>query len=202
MECERSIQPMADTTLAPDSPAQSRRRPPIALRSFQPGDETAFRVLNEQWIAKYFRIEDKDRETLNDPVGKILDPGGHLYFALIGGKHVGTCALIAMEPEIYEVARTSSGAYEVAGKIAPGVYEVAKMAVEESHRGAGIGRAILEYTINEAARMGAYRLYLETNRSLTNAIHLYESVGFRHLDPCRVQRSPYARANVFMELLL
>ena len=44
------------------------------------------------------------------------------------------------------------------------------------------------------------RLYLETNRKLALAIRLYESVGFRHLPPERVVPSPYARANVYMEL--
>ncbi|HEX4284986.1 MAG TPA: GNAT family N-acetyltransferase [Terracidiphilus sp.] len=153
----------------------------IVLRPFQPGDETAFRTLNEQWIAKYFRIEDKDRETLGDPAGKILAQGGHVYFALIDGEKVGTCALIAM---------------------GFGVYEVAKMAVEESFRGSGIGRAILEYAIERAAGSGAQRLYLETNDRLANAIRLYEGVGFRHLPPEQVKPSPYARANVFMEKFL
>lgn len=174
----------------------------IVLRAFQAGDENAFRSLNEQWIAKYFRIEDKDRETLNDPVGKILDHGGQIFFAQIGDKPVGTCALIAIEPEVYEVAHLPHGVYEVVGKMAPAAYEVAKMAVEECYRGSGIGRAVLEYTIAEAARLGARRLYLETNSSLANAIHLYEAVGFRHLDPARVKPSPYARANVFMEMFL
>ena len=179
-------------TLAPDAPtALTCGGHNIVLRAFQPGDQLAFRALNEQWIAKYFRIEDKDRETLNDPMGKILEPGGHIFLACLGEKPVGTCALIAMEPIVYEIAR-----------IIPGVYEVAKMAVDETHRGAGIGRAILEYAISEAARLGAHRLYLETNSNLTNAIHLYESVGFRHLDPARIKPSPYSRANVFMEKFL
>jgi putative acetyltransferase len=153
----------------------------LLLRAFQPGDEAAFRDLNEQWIAKFFRVEDKDRETLNDPVGKILNYGGQIFLALIGEQRIATCALIALEP---------------------GAYEVAKMAVEESYRGAGIGRALLEYTIAQAVRLGAHRLYLETNKRLINAIHLYEAVGFRHLDPKRVKPSPYARANVFMEKFL
>jgi len=194
---------MADTAFVPSASAPlPSGRQDILLRSFQPGDEKAFRALNEQWIAKFFRIEDKDRETLGDPVGKILNNGGHIFMACDAERPVGTCALIALEPEIFEIARMPDGVYEVAGKRAPGVYEVAKMAVEESHRGAGIGRAVLEYAIAEAARLGAHRLYLETNDRLVNAIHLYESVGFRHLDPRRVKPSPYARANVFMEMLL
>jgi putative acetyltransferase len=150
----------------------------IELRRFQPGDEAAFRSLNEQWIAKYFTIEEHDREVLSDPAGKILGRGGHIFLALAGTFRIGTCALLAIEP---------------------GVFEVAKMAVDEHYRGAGIGRALLEYTIIEARKLGAHRLYLETNNSLANAIHLYESVGFEHLAPERVTPSPYARANVFME---
>ena len=153
----------------------------IEIRPLQPGEEDAFRILNEQWIAKYFRIEEKDREVLCDPVGKILEQGGHIFLAVAGSARIGTCALLAMEP---------------------GIFELAKMAVDEKYRGAGIGRSLLEYVMVEARRLGAHRLYLETNNSLSNAIHLYESVGFRHLAPERVEPSPYARANVFMEKLL
>jgi hypothetical protein len=49
--------------------------------------------------------------------------------------------------------------------------------------------------------LGAESLYLETNDRLADAIHLYESLGFRHLPPERIVPSPYARANVYMELL-
>ena len=155
--------------------------PGLQLRPFRPGDDTAFRVLNEQWIAKYFRIEDKDRETLCDPVGKILSHGGHIFLAEVDGRAVGTCALVAVRP---------------------GEFEVAKMAVDEQRRGAGIGRALLEYTIAQARELSARRLYLETNNTLKSAIHLYETAGFRHLPPDRITPSPYLRANVFMEMLL
>lgn len=87
-------------------------------------------------------------------------------------------------------------------RLSPASYEVAKMAVEESYRGAGMGRAVLEHTVAEAAKLCARRLYLDINDRLANAIHLYEAVGFRHLDPSRVKPSPYNRANVFMEMIL
>ena len=153
----------------------------LQLRPFRPGDETAFRILNEQWIAKYFRMEEKDRETLCDPVGKILKHGGHIFLGELEGKAVATCALVAMKA---------------------GEYEVAKMAVDEQYRGAGIGRALLKYTIARAGEIGAHRLYLETNNTLASAIHLYEVCGFSHLPPERVTPSPYQRANVFMEMVL
>ena len=37
---------------------------------------------------------------------------------------------------------------------------------------------------------------------LENAVHLYESIGFRHVPPESLPAMPYTRANVFMELPL
>ena len=177
------IGPMSNTTIEANAAVFRLHRAglEIQIRPFLPGDEDAFRVLNEQWIAKYFRIEGKDREVLCDPVSKILNHGGHIFLAVDGDIRIATCALLATEP---------------------GVFEVAKMAVEERYRGSGVGRALLEYTILEAIKYGARKLYLETNNRLTNAIHLYESMGFQHLDVACVKPSPYARANVFMEKIL
>jgi putative acetyltransferase len=172
---------MTNPTLEPSGFRLRRAGCDIELRRFEPADAAAFRLLNEQWIAKYFVLEKKDDEVLRDPVGRILDCGGYIFMAATGARPIGTCALLAIEP---------------------GAYEVAKMAVDEHFRGEGIGRALLEYTVVEARKLGARRLYLETNNTLLNAIHLYEAVGFSHLPPERITPSTYARANVFMEKLL
>lgn len=48
----------------------------ILIRPLEIGEDgTAFRVLNEEWISRYFRLEAKDRETLGDPEGTILGKG-------------------------------------------------------------------------------------------------------------------------------
>ena len=154
---------------------------PVEIRPFEPGDEKAFRDLNEAWIAHHFVVEEKDWEVLNDPAGQILRPGGALLMAFQDGVAIGTCALLAMED---------------------GEFEVAKMTVAEKCRGQGIGKKLLTHVIDHARAMGARRLYLETNRKLTNAIHVYESLGFRHLPPEQVHPSPYARANVYMEMFI
>lgn len=154
---------------------------PVQFRPFEPGDETVFRELNEAWIARYFVVEEKDREVLNDPVTHILNAGGALLMAVQDGVTIGTCALLAMDE---------------------GSFEVAKMTVAEQYRGLGIGKRLLARAIEYARELGAKRLYLETNSQLQNAIHVYESLGFRHLPPDRVHPSPYARANVYMELVL
>ncbi len=150
----------------------------LIIREFKPGDETAFRRLNEEWIVRYFALETKDDEMLADPQRTILDRGGRILFAIRGDEVVGCCALLA------------AGLRE---------FEVAKMAVTESYRAAGIGRRLLAETIAVARIAGATRLYLETNHKLAPAIRLYESLGFRHIPPERIVPSPYERADVYME---
>ena len=81
-------------------------------------------------------------------------------------------------------------------------YEVAKMAVDESRRNLGIGKTMLGHVVDAARALGARKLTLETNSNLMNAIHVYESLGFEHIDPSLVEPSPYKRANVFMERVL
>ena len=154
--------------------------PEIAFRLFQHGDAEAFRELNEAWIARYFRLEEQDHIQLGEPEN-ILRHGGQIVMAAAGEERIGCCALISVRQ---------------------GVFEVAKMAVSERYRGHGIGRKLLEYTIAQAKVLGAHTLELASNTKLANAIHLYESVGFRHLPSERVEPSPYARANVFMEMHL
>lgn len=150
----------------------------ITIREFQPGDEGAFRRLNEEWIVRYFVLEPKDEEALSDPRRKILDLGGKIFFAVAGSEIVGCCAL--MTPE-------------------PGEFEVAKMAVNERWQRAGIARKLLTQVIAAAREMGAPRLFLETNHAMTPAIRLYESLGFQHLAHVP---SAYARSDVSMELRL
>jgi GNAT superfamily N-acetyltransferase len=154
----------------------------IEIRSLAPDDDaTAFRTLNEEWITEYFTLEAKDRELLNDPVGSILLKGGHIFMAYAAAEAVGCVALIPMQD---------------------GVYELSKMAVSPHLRGRGIGRRLLQHAITQARRTGAKSLFLGSNTRLKNAVHLYESVGFRHVKPESHSPMPYSRADVFMEMPL
>ena len=108
---------------------------------FEPRHADAWRLLNEAWISRHFAIEPKDREVLDDPVGKILDKGGKIFMAEQDGETIGCVALIAM---------------------ADGGFEVAKMTVTEAARGTGLGRALMQTCIDEAKAAGGHRLYLET----------------------------------------
>jgi putative acetyltransferase len=153
---------------------------PLHCRTFRPGDEEPFRRLNEDWISRYFAIEPEDAAILADPHRHILSPGGQICVAERDGLVIGCCALVAMSP---------------------GEYELAKMTVSEAARGRGVGRQLLEFAIEEARRTGARRIYLESNKRAAAAVHLYEELGFRHLPEPR-HSSKYARADVFMELPL
>ena len=160
----------------PTSAAQIEIR---ALRADE--DATAFRTLNEEWITRYFVLEQKDIETLGDPQTTILNKGGHIFMVFADGEPVGCVALIPMQH---------------------GVYELSKMAVAPSMRGLGIGRRLLEYTVAQARSLGAKSLFLGSSTKLKNAVHLYESIGFRHVDPASLPDMHYSRADVFMEFPL
>jgi putative acetyltransferase len=156
--------------------------PEVTIRPFQTGeDATAFKTLNEEWITRYFTLEQMDRENLGDPQGKILRKGGFIFMAYLGDRAIGCVALVP---------------------IGGGVYELSKMAVSPELRGLGIGRKLLEHAVTQAKRIGAKSLFLGSNSRLENAVHLYESIGFRHVPPESLPDVPYARANVFMELPL
>jgi N-acetylglutamate synthase-like GNAT family acetyltransferase len=150
----------------------------VIVREFQPADANAFFELNREWIQRHFWLEPADLEVLWQPQTAILDQGGRILIAERNGVCVGCCALIAM---------------------GPGEYELAKMAVTPTERRHGIGRRLMARAIALAESIGATRLYLESNATLPGAIALYESMGFRHLPKERIEPSHYARADVFME---
>ena len=161
-----------------DARAQ-RKAAPIRLRDFRPGDQPVFRQLNEEWIAHYFTLEPADLKALDHPEEYILQPGGCILLAETDDHVVGTCALIRM-PE--------------------GSYELAKMAVSPRVQGQGVGLLLGEAAIQRVRDLGGQRVYLESNSKLAPALALYRKLGFRDL--AQPNPSPYARADVQMELLL
>src|SRR4029077_20352848 len=59
--------------------------------------------------------------------------------------------------------------------------EIKRMWVAESTRGLGIGRRILGELEHRASAAGVKAVRLETNKSLTEAISLYRSAGYREV---------------------
>ena len=148
----------------------------IAIVPFRPDLAPAFCDLNRAWIERFFRLEESDLKVLRDPETAIVKRGGTILFAMDGERAVGTVADI---------------------RVSDTTFELAKMAVDPGWQGRGIGERLGHAAVAWAREAGATLLYLETNSQLTNAIRLYERLGFVHATP--PAPSPYARSNVYME---
>jgi putative acetyltransferase len=143
---------------------------------FEPRHAGAWRDLNAAWISTYFALEAKDHLVLNDPVGQVLDKGGHIFMAETDdGEAVGCVGLMAMDD---------------------GGFEVVKMTVTEATRGTGLGHRLMRACIDKAEQLRAPRLYIETNSNLAPALALYRASGFVDLPP---RPTPYARCDVWMK---
>lgn len=132
----------------------------LTLHEFS--DELAhhFLDINAEWINAMFRLEDTDREVLQQPRRNIIDKGGVILFVEVEGLGiVGTCAL---------QKSTGNG------------YELTKMGVRESARGLKVGEFLLAAVLERATALRASPLYLLSNAKCEAAIHLYEKLGFRH----------------------
>lgn len=148
--------------------------------TYRPAHADAWYSLNEGWIIECgFVLEPKDQKVLKDAQGQVSSLGGQIFMVEDDtGDIVGCCALMAM---------------------GEGSLELAKMAVRPDVRGKGLSKLLMEACIDGAKAVDAKRLYLETNSALAPALRLYEQFGFSYL-PTR--DTPYARADVFMELWL
>jgi GNAT superfamily N-acetyltransferase len=149
----------------------------VTIVDFAPAYEQAFKDLNKEWIAAYFKMEESDYKSLDGAQSYILDNGGHILVALYNGEPVGVCALIKMNDPKYQ-------------------YELAKMAVSPSMRGKKIGWILGQAVIDKAKSLGASYIYLESNTILTPAISLYEKLGFTRVEG---RPTPYERCNIQME---
>jgi GNAT superfamily N-acetyltransferase len=136
-----------------------------------------FRQLNEAWISRYFKLEEPDRRALNDPEGYIIDKGGFIFMALYDGNVAGACALIKIDDEVVELA---------------------KMAVDDSVQGKGIGFALGKACIDKAREMGFEKIELLSNTKLSPAIHLYRKLGFVEVP---LPTTEYERADIKMEIV-
>jgi putative acetyltransferase len=150
----------------------------MQIVDFRPEHAAAFRALNEAWLAKHLRVEPSDLAVLKDPMGAVVERGGRVFMAVEAGEAVGCVALLPL-PD--------------------GGYELGRMAVSETARGGGVGRALVEKCIQAATAAGAPRLYLEASSVLAPALSLYRAMGFKQLPRGRPGAPPDARIDIWME---
>ena len=144
---------------------------------FKPELVQCFESLNREWIEEYFEIEDADLVIFADPFKEIVEPGGQIFFVIADGKPVGTCALVRLNAQVFELA---------------------KMAVSSEARGRGYGDLLISGVINFAKEAGAERLILVSNTQLKPAIGLYQKHGFKSVPITAAE--DYKRVDIQMEL--
>jgi ribosomal protein S18 acetylase RimI-like enzyme len=117
----------------------------------------AFERLNRAWIETYFTLEDADREIFADPAGKILAPGGEIFFVVEGDDVLGTCAVLPHSADVHEIA---------------------KMAVAAEARGRGFGDLLMDACVAFSRKAGVREIVIVSNTRLQPAIRLYQKHGF------------------------
>jgi N-acetylglutamate synthase-like GNAT family acetyltransferase/DNA-binding MarR family transcriptional regulator len=160
-------------------PAVAVPRQRLEILPYRPAWRRHFEALNREWLEKEFAVEESDAALLADPYGKIVKPGGAIYFARLDGRIVGTGALIRHTERIYELA---------------------KMAVAETERGHGIGRRLAEALLTEARAQEVQTLFLETSPRLVAVRRWYERLGFRRTPNHPLGSSKYTRRSFAMVL--
>jgi GNAT superfamily N-acetyltransferase len=154
-----------------------KTRSQIQIVTYTDKYRTEFERLNLEWIERFFTLEDTDKEVFADPIGKIIVPGGQIFFVLESGRIKGTCA----------VFRNSDVSYELA-----------KMAVTPAAQGKGFGDLLMQAAIAFARGKGASELILSTNTKLRSAIKLYQKYGFETLP--FISDNRYKRVDIMLRL--
>lgn len=152
--------------------------PDITIVPFREDLAEAFDHLNRTWLVSGGFLEPLDEVYLNDPYGKIVAPGGEVFFAMGEDTVLGTAAAIPHPG---------------------GIIELAKLAVAPHAQGLGLGRRLTLAVLAFAEQREATRVFLSSSTRLVPALALYRSLGFQE------RPSPpgfgYTTADVYMELV-
>ena len=122
-------------------------------------------------------FQDFESELANLP-GRYAEPAGCLLVAVVEHQAAGC---VAFRP------------------LAEGICEMKRLYVRSAFRGRGLGRVMTKAVMERAGAAGYRAMRLDTLSSMTPAISLYESLGFRRIKPYTAAALPEC---VFFEACL
>lgn len=158
---------------------KNTQREQVQIVEYKPEYKNIFKLLNYEWLNKYFHVEEQDKRILSDPENSILKHGGHIFFGMLNKEIVGTTALLNHGNKVFEIT---------------------KMAVTQKAQGRQIGRKLAVTAIEKARSKKGRTIFLETNRKLTTALSLYRGLGFEQVEAN--EPSKYERPTIKLELKL
>lgn len=129
------------------------------------------------WVAVDLSFQGFAEELAGLP-GEYQAPGGALFLCVVEGRPAGCIAVRPWRERACEMKR---------------------LFVRDAFQGRGCGRFLAAQAIEWAKRAGYERMLLDTLPSMTSAQQLYERLGFREVEPYRLNPIPGTR---FMELPL
>ena len=138
----------------------------IQIRQIAATDNAAIAAVIRQALRDFGA--DRPGTVFTDPTTdhlfELFNQAGSIYFvATIDEELVGGC-----------------GIYPTEG-LPAGCAELVKLYVAASARGKGIGKLLMDKSMEAAKTLGYKQLYLESLPELNKAVHLYEKTGFKHL---------------------
>lgn len=156
----------------------------VTFRTAGPGDLPAVRRLFEEYAAS-LEIDlafQGFAEELAALPGKYAEPRGTIILAEAGDETLGC---VALRP-IPEPGAGAGGA----------ACEMKRLFVRPAGRGRGVGRGLVTRILEEARARGYVAMRLDTLSTMTDAVRLYRSFGFRDTGPYIYNPVPGA---MFME---
>ncbi|MBL7748186.1 MAG: GNAT family N-acetyltransferase [Chitinophagaceae bacterium] len=114
-----------------------------------------------------------------------------------GANHPGTVYYDTTTDALYELFKKEKAVYNIAeldGKVVggggiyptdglpPDTCELVKMYLLPEARGTGLGKSLIERSIETAREMGFTKIYLETMPELSQALKVYARFGFTYLE--------------------
>jgi len=135
------------------------------------------------------RIQKRDNPQIAGLIRKVfrefkIDRPGTVYFDPTTDDLFN---LFSASRSIYWIAFDNSGIIGGCGifptpALPEGCAELVKFYLAAEYRGKGIGRMLMEQSIDSAREFGYRQIYLESMPELGKAISMYEKAGFRSID--------------------